>query len=154
VKQHKAFSKKWNDIRNQVLGDWIKPRRNIFTRIRLWRILRAMGIKRLYPQQEAYVFGAAVDLREWPRGSGKTTACLVYLLMWYRGTMCRWSSQRAEILKDPDYYPSSTRNRLFHQREIDEAHEACVLKRIKVFELKPFSDAYRRVNGRRWWRPC
>jgi len=60
---------------------WEQPRDKLFTRFRLWRILRALGIKRLYQWQRAYVFGKSSKMPE-ERGSGKTTACLIRCLMW------------------------------------------------------------------------
>ena len=129
--------------RHQIGADgWEKPRDNIFTRYRLRRILRAMGLKELYPWQRRYVFGE-LPLKN---GYGKTTACLVKLAMWYRGVIDKRDITCAGILNDPDYYAASAKSRRYYLREIEQVHAQCIARGIRVFKIVP-------DERKRWWRP-
>jgi len=132
--------------RPQIGADgWERPRDNIFTRYRLRRIVRALGLNELYDWQRIHVFGLLSDL---PKGSGigKTTACLVNLLMWYHGAIDRKDVLCARVLGDPDYYAASRRSRNYYLAEIEWAHAQCVAHGIRVFKIVP-------EERKRWWRP-
>ena len=125
---------------------WEKPRDTIFTRYRLRRICAAMGGIILTRWQRDYVFGLRAVVADMPSGSGKTTACLVKLLMWYRGVIDRREPTCAEILGDPDYYAASRKSRNYYMMEIADAHRRCAEHGIRVFRIIPEQRA-------RWWRP-
>ncbi|PKM39021.1 MAG: hypothetical protein CVV04_11905 [Firmicutes bacterium HGW-Firmicutes-9] len=132
--------------RPQIGADgWERPRDNIFTRYRLRRILRALGLNELYTWQRQYVFS---ELSEVPskKGCGKTTARLVNLAMWYHGVIDKRDITCAGILGDPDYYAASRRSRNYYLAEIEWAHAQCVAHGIRVFKIVP-------EERKRWWRP-
>lgn len=132
--------------RNKIGADcWEQPRDNIFTRYRLRRILRAMGLNELYPWQRQYVFGEIPEPRP-GRTNGKTVACLVKLAMWYRGVIDKRDITCAGILGDPDYYAASRRSRNYFLMEIEWAQEQCAAHGIRVFKVIP-------DERKRWWRP-
>ena len=110
-------------------NEYDTPRDNIITRIRLWRICRAIGIKRLYEWQRDFIFDRA-GMIQGGRATGKTLACIIKLLMWRRGQFNRYSYPGA-MLKDPDY--SKCRN--WADKQVFKAHAACKAKGIRVFEL-------------------
>ena len=134
---------------HQIGADgWEKPRDNFITRYRLRRIVRALGIKKLYAWQQLYAFGKLDDLPK-GRGIGKTTACLVKMAMWYKGVIDRRDITFAGILNDPDYYSPSSKNRAWHRHEIEKLYFACRERGIKIFRMVPDQTRQRR----RWWRP-
>lgn len=106
------------------------PHKSIRTLVRLWKIQRAVGIKRLYRWQKDFIFGRS-GLPLHVRANGKTMACIINLLMWRRAPYIDINRDCGSILGDPDYL----RNRRWHDKQVAKAHEACVSKGIKVFEL-------------------
>lgn len=132
--------------RHQIGADgWEKPRDNIFTRYRLRRIVRALGLNELYDWQRQFVFGELPEVLN-ESGCGKTTACLVKLMMWYRGVIDRRDITCAGILGDPDYYAASRKSRNYYLMEIDWAREQCAAHGIRVFK-------FALEQRKRWWRP-
>lgn len=121
---------------------WEQPRDNVFSRNRLRRILRALGLNELNGWQRGFVFGTTPMINCM---HGKTIACLVRLMMWYRGVIDRSDILCAEILGDPDYYAASAKSRRYYLMEIEQAHAACVEHGIRVFRFKD--------QRKRWWRP-
>lgn len=124
---------------------WEKPRDNIFTRYRLRRIVRALGLNELYEWQRRFVFGELPETMP-GRFNGKTVACVVKLMMWYRGVIDKRDITCAGILGDPDYYAASRRSRNYYLTEIEWAHAQCEAHGIRVFKIVP-------EQRKRWWRP-
>lgn len=111
------------------MSQYRKPKKNIFTLIRLRRICRALGIKRLYKWQIDYVFNKSRTIVG-GRASGKTIAFIIKLLMW-RIAPFRKNEHLGSLLRDPDY----SKARIWTDREVYKAHAKCKAKHIKVFEI-------------------
>ena len=133
---------------------WEQPRDNIFTRRRLRRILRAMGIERIEVWQRRFLFDELEGTVHVARKNGKLTICkdeavilcAVRLAMWYRGVIDRSDILCAKVLGAPDYYAASSRNRSYYLQVIEWAHAQCVAHGIRVFRFKD-------DKRKRWWRP-
>ena len=102
----------------------------IWRAIRFARICKALGIKPTKDVKRA-VYSDIRSLRVWGRQSGKTTAAILWTLMW-RTVPAR--SLGEVYIPDPDMYKNSEIERLTREK-FSRAHAACMKKRIKVFDI-------------------
>lgn len=106
----------------------------IRARIRLKRILKALGIKKLTPQQTDAILNDNMNsLWYWERRSGKTTAAIIYTILWCTNRL--YVSPYIVFAPDPDLQrvPGSRRWVL---KELLDAHGKCKEAGIKVFEIE------------------
>lgn len=111
--------------------------KKIWAYIRLKRIMKALGIKKLTPQQTRAILDHDMDsLWSWGRRSGKTTTAILYALVW--NTKRLYVSPYIVFIPDPDLHrvPGSRR---WVCRELLEAHRKCKDAGIRVFEIEPNS---------------
>lgn len=122
-------------------------------RIRLWRICRAVGIRKLTaPQKRVLLSGNAEELWQWERRSGKTlTACLYTLL--YQKTPIRLSRQSLHpAIPDPDGAING-RAGLFTTNMFRDMHARCMRAGIKVCDIafeKGIDAKYRVIRLGMW----
>lgn len=107
-------------------------------RYRLWRICKAIGIKP-YKWQREYALAPVVHLiPDNGRGTGKTTAVMLRLLMHPPRTKYILETT---LWADPDYKPN--RKRLYRE-EYDRLRAIC--------DAKGITDADKPIDRRRiWW---
>lgn len=118
--------------------------KKIWAYIRLKRIMKALGIKKLTPQQTRAILDKRIDLLwHWGRRSGKTTAVIIYTLLW--NTKILLVSPDVERIPDPDLIrvPGSRR---FVYNELMEAHRKCEMAGIRVFKIVKVNHD----KGRHW----
>lgn len=105
----------------------------IWAHIRLKRILKALGIKKLTSQQTRAILDKKMDLLwDWKRQSGKTTAAIIFTLLW--NTKSLYVSPNIVCIPDPDLVRVPGSRRFVH-RELLEAHRKCVDAGIRVFKI-------------------
>lgn len=107
--------------------------RKIWAYIRLKRIQKALGLKKLTPQQTSAILDHKMDsLWSWGRRSGKTTTAIIYTLVW--NTKHLVVSPHIVFISDPDLLrvPGSRR---FVYEELLEAHRKCKDAGIRVFKI-------------------
>ena len=111
--------------------------RRIWAYIRLKRIQKALGIKKLTPQQTDAILNKNMgSLWHWGRQSGKTTTAILYTLVWNTKTL--YVSPNIPCIPDPDLQrvPGSRR---WVYRELLIARKKCKDAGIRVFKIAPNS---------------
>ena len=112
--------------------------RRIWAYIRLKRIQKALGIKKLTHEQTRAILDKKMNsLWNWERRSGKTTAAIIYTLVWH--TKRLYVSPNIVFIPDPDLYrvPGSRR---WVYKELMDARKKCEKAGIKVFEIAKYVD--------------
>ena len=125
----------------------------IWAHIRLKRILKALGIKKLTPQQTDAILNKKMgQLWDWKRQSGKTTAAIIFALVWNTGSL--YASPHIVSIPDPDLVRVPGSRRFVH-RELLEAHKKCTDAGIRVFKIVEKQNKGRWHDERRrmyYWR--
>ena len=106
----------------------------IWAYLRLKRILKALGLQKLTPRQmRAILHDDMQSLWGWERQSGKTTAAIIYMLLW-RDKALLVREEFPWSIPDPDLTRVPTTKR-FVYKELKEAHKKCEAAGIRVFKL-------------------
>ena len=107
--------------------------KKIWAYIRLKRIMKALGIKKLMHHQTRAILDRDMDsLWSWGRRSGKTTTAILYTLVW--NTKHLYASPNILFIPDPDLHrvPGS---RHFVYKELLDAHRKCEEAGIRMFKI-------------------